>query len=55
MKCDPAIKSILVKIDSENGHRFIIDSDLGEDHVFCRKDSVAELKRLLDDVRFSLV
>ena len=46
--CDPAVKSIIVSIDSKN-HEFIIE-DLDERRVVVKENMVAALKKKLDSV-----
>lgn len=57
VECEPAIKSLLVHIDFEHQHEFIID-DLDETHLFVKETMLQVLKQKLEDVslvgRFSL-
>ncbi|KFA49789.1 hypothetical protein S40285_07130 [Stachybotrys chlorohalonatus IBT 40285] len=48
IECDPSIKSIIVKIDSDN-HDYIIE-DLDEERVVVKENMVAQLKKKLEDV-----
>lgn len=50
VECDPSIKAILVKIDTERHHDFIID-DIDDEHVLIKSNKHEELKQLLKDVR----
>ncbi|KEY71989.1 hypothetical protein S7711_00010 [Stachybotrys chartarum IBT 7711] len=47
IECDPSIKSIIVKIDSDN-HDYIIE-DLDEERVVVKENMVAQLKKKLED------
>ncbi|KAH7325929.1 transcription factor TFIIH complex subunit Tfb5-domain-containing protein [Stachybotrys elegans] len=47
IECDPSIKSIIVKIDSDN-HDYIIE-DLDEERVVVKENMVALLKAKLED------
>lgn len=49
IECDPAVKSIIVNIDSEN-HDYIIE-DLDEQRCVIKETMVAQLKQKLDEVR----
>ena len=49
IECDPAVKSIIVNIDSAN-HEYIIE-DLDEQRCVVKETMVADLKQKLDDVR----
>ncbi|KAK4153616.1 TFIIH subunit TTDA/Tfb5 [Chaetomidium leptoderma] len=48
VECEPAIKSILVHIDSTNNNEFIIE-DLDETHLFVKETMVHLLKQKLED------
>jgi len=48
IQCDPSIKSIIVKIDSER-HEYIIE-DLDDQTVVIKETMLADLKRKLDEV-----
>ncbi len=48
VECDPAIKSIIVNIDSEN-HDFIIE-DLDEERLVINENMMEALKRKLEEV-----
>jgi TFIIH basal transcription factor complex TTD-A subunit len=48
VECDPAIKSIIVNIDSER-HDFIIE-DLDEQRLVINENMMETLKRKLEDV-----
>jgi TFIIH basal transcription factor complex TTD-A subunit len=50
VECDPSIKAILVKIDNDHGHDFIID-DIDDEHVLIKTNKHEEMKILLKDVR----
>ncbi|KAK4449161.1 hypothetical protein QBC34DRAFT_380634 [Podospora aff. communis PSN243] len=45
--CDPAIKSIIMQIDSEK-HDIIIE-DLDETHLFVKENMVQELKKKVEE------
>lgn len=49
MECDPSIKSIIVKIDSED-HAFIVD-DLDDQTLVIKENMLSILKMRLDEVR----
>jgi len=49
VECEPAIKSILVHIDSTHHHEFIID-DLDETHLFVKETMLQVLKQKLEEV-----
>jgi len=53
VECEPAIKSILVHIDSMHNHEFIIE-DLDETHLFIKEAMLGPLKAKLEEVCFSL-
>lgn len=46
---DPSIKAILLKIDTDGGHAYIIE-DLDESHLVVKEAKLAELKMRLDEV-----
>ncbi|KAK4104117.1 nucleotide excision repair, TFIIH, subunit [Parathielavia hyrcaniae] len=48
VECEPAIKSILVHIDSLHQHEFIIE-DLDENHLFVKEQLVQALKDKLEE------
>jgi TFIIH basal transcription factor complex TTD-A subunit len=48
VECDPSIKSIIVKIDSET-NEFIVE-ELDDQTVVIKEDKLPKLKRLLDEV-----
>jgi TFIIH basal transcription factor complex TTD-A subunit len=48
VECDPSIKSIIVKIDSEN-HAFIVE-ELDDQHLVIKENMLGELKSRLEDV-----
>jgi len=50
VECDPAIKSIIVNINSEN-NEYIIE-DLDDSHLVVQENKVQQLKFLLDKVRY---
>lgn len=49
VECDPSIKAIIVKIDTEHHHDFIIE-DIDDEHVLIKSNKHEELKGLLKDV-----
>lgn len=49
VKCDPSIKAILLKINAENGHDFIIE-EIDDEHVLVKSAKHDVLKSLLKDV-----
>lgn len=49
--CEPAIKSIIVHLDSE--HHDIIIEDLDETHLFVKENMVQVLKQRLEEVGFT--
>ncbi|KAL2159673.1 hypothetical protein VTH06DRAFT_2242 [Thermothelomyces fergusii] len=48
VECEPAIKSILVHIDSTHHHGFIIE-DLDETHLFVKETMLHSLKEKLEE------
>jgi TFIIH basal transcription factor complex TTD-A subunit len=50
VECEPAIKSILVHIDSTHHHEFIIE-DLDDTHIFVKETMLHLLKQKLEEVR----
>ena len=52
MQCDPSIKAIIVRIDAQHAHSFIIE-DIDDEHILVHQKKHDELKGLLKDVRFS--
>jgi hypothetical protein len=53
VECDPSIKAILIKIDTEHNHDFIVE-DIDDEHVLVKNMKQDELKRLLKEVRSGL-
>lgn len=53
VQCDPSIKSIIVKIDSES-HAFIVE-ELDDQTLMIKENMLGELKRRLDEVSGSLM
>lgn len=49
VQCDPSIKSIIVKIDSDK-HEYIIE-ELDDQTLVVKENMLGELKRKLDEVR----
>lgn len=49
VECDPSIKAIIVKIDSENGNTFI-QEDIDDEHVLIKVSKHEELKVRLKEV-----
>ena len=49
VKCDPSIKAILIKINAEKGHDFIIE-EIDDEHVLVKSAKHDVLKGLLKDV-----
>lgn len=49
VECEPAIKSILVHIDSTHHNEFIIE-DLDETHLFVKETMLHLLKQKLEEV-----
>lgn len=49
VECEPAIKSILVHIDSTHHHEFIIE-DLDDTHLFVKEAMLQVLKSKLEEV-----
>ncbi|KAK5133511.1 hypothetical protein LTR08_007648 [Meristemomyces frigidus] len=48
VECDPSIKAIIVKIDTEHHHDFIIE-DIDDEHVLIKSNKHEDLKQLLKD------
>ena len=53
VECDPSIKAILVKIDEDHGHGFIIEN-IDDEHVLVKTHKHEELKQLLKEVNILL-
>jgi len=49
IECDPSIKAIIVKIDTEHHHDIIIE-DIDDEHVLIKSNKHEDLKQLLKDV-----
>jgi TFIIH basal transcription factor complex TTD-A subunit len=49
VECDESIKAILVKIDAEHNHDFIIEN-IDDKHALIKANRHEELKQLLADV-----
>lgn len=49
VECDPSIKSIIMKIDSED-HAFVVE-DLDDGTLVIKENMLSVLKMRLDDVR----
>ena len=49
VECDPSIKAIIMRIDEQHSHAFIIE-DIDDEHVLVKKGKHDELKQLLKDV-----
>ncbi|KAA8892979.1 TFIIH subunit TTDA/Tfb5 [Sphaerosporella brunnea] len=49
VECDPSIKAILLKIDQDAGHAYIIE-DLDESTLVVKEQKLADLKHQLDAV-----
>jgi TFIIH basal transcription factor complex TTD-A subunit len=54
IECDPSIKSIIVNIDDNENHQYIIQ-DLDEERVVVMENMVTSLKDKLEKVRICLV
>jgi len=52
--CDPAIKAILVKLDSDSANSFIVE-DLDDEHLVIQESREKEVKRDLEAVRVVLL
>lgn len=50
VECDASIKAIIMRIDEQHSHAFIIE-DIDDEHVLVKKGKHDELKQLLKDVR----
>ncbi|EMF14103.1 RNA polymerase II transcription factor B subunit 5 [Sphaerulina musiva SO2202] len=48
VQCDPSIKAIIVRIDAQHAHSFIIE-DIDDEHVLVNQKKHDELKALLKD------
>ncbi|KAK4540370.1 hypothetical protein LTR36_009227 [Oleoguttula mirabilis] len=48
VECDPSIKAILVKIDTEHHHDFIIE-EIDDEHLLIKSNKHEDLKQLLRD------
>ena len=49
MECDPSIKAIILKIDSEN-HEYIVE-DLDDQTLVIKEPMLSQLKERLEQVR----
>lgn len=49
VECDPSIKAIILKIDEDHHHTFIVE-DLDEDHLVVKEAKLAELKDRLEKI-----
>ena len=49
IECDESIKAIIVKIDREHNHDFIIE-DIDDKHALIKSNKHEELKELLKEV-----
>lgn len=54
IECDPSIKAIIVKINSDENNVYIIE-DLDDGHLVVKENMVSTLKAKLDDVSFNLL
>ena len=50
VECDPSIKAILLKIDTDHQQDFIIE-DIDDEHVLVKSNKHDMLKNLLKEVR----
>lgn len=48
VECDPSIKAIIIRINDQHKHDFIIE-DIDDEHVLIKKDKHEELKLLLKE------
>ncbi|RAL58245.1 hypothetical protein DID88_002245 [Monilinia fructigena] len=48
VECDPSIKSIIVKIDSDASHAYIVE-DLDDETLVIKENMLGMLKTRLDD------
>lgn len=49
MECDPSIKSIIVKIDADSSHAYIVE-DLDDETLVIKENMLGMLKARLEDV-----
>jgi TFIIH basal transcription factor complex TTD-A subunit len=49
VECDPSIKAIIIKIDEDHSHAFIIEN-IDDEHVLVKTHKHEELKKLLKEV-----
>lgn len=47
MECDPSIKSLIVKIDAESHHEYIVE-DLDDETLLIQESKLVHLKALLE-------
>ncbi|TGO22215.1 hypothetical protein BPAE_0177g00090 [Botrytis paeoniae] len=47
VECDPSIKSLIVKIDAESHHEYIVE-DLDDETLLIQESKLAHLKALLE-------
>ncbi|TGO19091.1 hypothetical protein BTUL_0006g01280 [Botrytis tulipae] len=49
VECDPSIKSLIVKIDAESHHEYIVE-DLDDETLLIQESKLVHLKALLEKV-----
>ena len=49
VECDPSIKAIIIQIDNDNDHAFILE-DLEDKFLLVQESKLGELKLRLEDV-----
>jgi TFIIH basal transcription factor complex TTD-A subunit len=49
VECDPSIKSIIVKIDADSNHAYIVE-DLDDENLVIKENTLGQLKARLEDV-----
>lgn len=49
VQCDSSIKAIIMRINTEHNHEFIIE-DIDDEHILVKSQRHDDLKRLLKDV-----
>ena len=50
VQCDPSIKAIVMRIDQQNQHSFVIE-EIDDEHILVHAKKHDELKMRLKDVR----
>ena len=54
IECDPSIKAIIIRINDQHSHEFIVE-DIDDEHVLIKNHKLDELKQLLKEVSSSAI